>query len=93
MTTRRFAVAALMAVALVGCKREQRRFRESPPAATASNALLVSELQPGPAFVEAGMRNPYEDNAYAVSEGKNLFNQMNCSGCHSHGGGGIGPPL
>src|SRR2546423_12441408 len=77
----------------VGCKREERRFREPPPAATASNAVLVSGLQPGPAVIEAGMRNPSEDNAYAVSEGKTLFDQMNCSGCHSHGGGGIGPPL
>src|SRR2546423_11946173 len=77
----------------VGCKREERRFRETPPAATASGAVAMSELQPGPAVIETGMRNPYEDNAYAVSEGKALFDQMNCSGCHSHGGGGIGPPL
>jgi cytochrome c oxidase cbb3-type subunit 3 len=28
-----------------------------------------------------------------VSEGKRLYNQMNCSGCHFQGGGGIGPPL
>ena len=93
MMLRRFALAALVASSLVGCKREARRFRESPPAATASNAVIMSGLQPGPAVIETGMRNPYEDNAYAVSEGKTLFGQMNCSGCHSHGGGGIGPPL
>jgi cytochrome c oxidase cbb3-type subunit 3 len=34
-----------------------------------------------------------EDNAYAVSEGKRLYNAWNCSGCHFQGGGGIGPPL
>jgi len=28
-----------------------------------------------------------------VSEGKRLFSQYNCSGCHANGGGGIGPPL
>jgi cytochrome c oxidase cbb3-type subunit 3 len=28
-----------------------------------------------------------------VSEGKRLYNQMNCVGCHFQGGGGIGPPL
>jgi cytochrome c oxidase cbb3-type subunit 3 len=86
-------VVALILASVVGCKREQRRFRESPPAATASNAVVMSGLQPGPGVIEAAMRNPYEDNAYAVSEGKQLFDQMNCSGCHSHGGGGIGPPL
>lgn len=85
--------AVLFTTVLFACKREERRFRESPPAATASGAVTQSELQPGPAVIQAGMRNPYEDNAYAVAEGKQLFDQMNCSGCHSHGGGGIGPPL
>ena len=28
-----------------------------------------------------------------MSEGKRLYNQFNCSGCHFQGGGGIGPPL
>jgi cytochrome c oxidase cbb3-type subunit 3 len=39
------------------------------------------------------VRGPYEGNAYGVSEGKRLYNQFNCSGCHFQGGGGIGPPL
>lgn len=38
-------------------------------------------------------QNPYENNAYAVSQGKTLYNQYNCGGCHSQGGGGMGPPL
>ena len=83
----------LSLAAFASCKREERRFRETPPSATAANLVTMSELQPGPSVVEAELRNPYEDNAYAVSEGKRLFDQMNCSGCHSHGGGGIGPPL
>jgi cytochrome c oxidase cbb3-type subunit 3 len=91
----RSCVAAVLALCLAaaGCKREERRFRETPPAATASNSITMSELQPGPSVIQTSMRNPYEDNAFAVSEGKRLFDQMNCSGCHSHGGGGIGPPL
>jgi cytochrome c oxidase cbb3-type subunit 3 len=36
---------------------------------------------------------PYQENAWAVSEGKRLFVWYNCAGCHSHGGGGMGPPL
>ena len=32
----------------------------------------------------------YYDNAQAVVEGKRLFSQYNCSGCHSNGGGGMG---
>lgn len=89
----RFGAAALLAAALVSCKREERRFREAPPGATAYSPVSMSDLNPGPSLLEVGVRNPYEDNAYAVSEGKRLYNQMNCSGCHFNGGGGIGPPL
>jgi cytochrome c oxidase cbb3-type subunit 3 len=32
-------------------------------------------------------------NAYAISQGKTLYNNYNCSGCHANGGGGMGPPL
>jgi len=39
------------------------------------------------------VRNPYEGNAYAISEGQRLYSWYNCSGCHANGGGGIGPPL
>ncbi|HEY6452657.1 MAG TPA: cytochrome c [Steroidobacteraceae bacterium] len=35
----------------------------------------------------------YYDNAEAVNTGKRLFQQYNCSGCHSNGGGGMGPSL
>ena len=86
-------LAVLAVVPMLSCKREERRFRETPPSATAANLVTMSELQPGPSVVQAELRNPYEDDAYAVAEGKRLFDQMNCSGCHSHGGGGIGPPL
>jgi cytochrome c oxidase cbb3-type subunit 3 len=78
---------------LAACKREERDFNAHPPSATAANTVTMSSLQPGPAIIQTAALNPYEDNAYAVSEGKALFDQMNCSGCHSHGGGGIGPPL
>jgi cytochrome c oxidase cbb3-type subunit 3 len=37
--------------------------------------------------------NRYEANAYMVSQGRKLFRWYNCSGCHSNGGGGMGPPL
>jgi cytochrome c oxidase cbb3-type subunit 3 len=40
---------------------------------------------------ETGTGN--EQNAYAVSEGKRLFSAYNCQGCHSMGGGGMGPAL
>jgi cytochrome c oxidase cbb3-type subunit 3 len=50
-------------------------------------------LQPGPAVREVKLRSAYEENAWAVSEGKRLFSQFNCTGCHALGGGSIGPAL
>ena len=38
-------------------------------------------------------RTEYEENAFHLSQGKQLFTWFNCVGCHAHGGGGIGPPL
>jgi cytochrome c oxidase cbb3-type subunit III len=35
----------------------------------------------------------YYDNSGAVAIGKALFYTMNCAGCHSNGGGGMGPSL
>jgi cytochrome c oxidase cbb3-type subunit 3 len=90
-------VAALVAVGLaaagLGCERETRRFRELPPTATADASLRLSPLQPGPPARLVRLRSAYEDNAYAASEGKRLFSQFNCVGCHGHGGGAMGPPL
>lgn len=39
------------------------------------------------------IENEYEENAYALAEGKRLFVAFNCNGCHGNGGGGMGPPL
>src|SRR5204862_1075855 len=39
------------------------------------------------------VRNEYEENAYALSEGQHLYDYFNCVGCHAHGGGGMGPAL
>ncbi len=55
--------------------------------------VRLTELQPGPAQPLEATLNEYEENAYAIAEGKQLFSQMNCVYCHAHGGGGMGPPL
>ena len=88
-------IALLFAVALIaaGCRREERRFREVAPAATGTSVATAVNLQPGPTYTVTRTNGPYQYNAYAISEGKALFNQFNCSGCHSNGGGGMGPPL
>jgi cytochrome c oxidase cbb3-type subunit 3 len=82
-----------MGIALMSCKREERRFREMSPSATATSVVSTTSLQPGPSYEVTETRSPYQYNAYAISEGKALYNQFNCVGCHSNGGGGMGPPL
>jgi cytochrome c oxidase cbb3-type subunit 3 len=83
----------LSCLVLASCKREERGFRVQPPSSGRVNTIRLTELQPGPAQPPDVTKNEYEENAYAVSEGKRLYQQMNCVGCHFHGGGGIGPPL
>jgi cytochrome c oxidase cbb3-type subunit 3 len=95
--------AAALCLALWSCQREQRRFTEIAPSSGAPTGPVVSGLHPGAAVATASgppsglpapdARNPYEGNAWAVSEGKRLYSAFNCNGCHFNGGGGIGPPL
>ena len=89
----RFVWATLLVLGTAACEREQRRFETWPSSASSETAVREVALQPGPPTREVDVRGPYEDNAYGVSQGKQLYNQMNCSGCHFQGGGGIGPPL
>jgi cytochrome c oxidase cbb3-type subunit III len=76
-----------------GCKREQRRFVETPPGATPTVHVRTSALQPGVPVDTTHAANPYENNAFAISEGQRFFGWYNCAGCHANGGGGMGPPL
>jgi len=83
-----------LGILLVACEREDRRFREAPASSEVVNTIQVSELHPGgQPIATPPVPNVYEENAYAVSEGKRLYENFNCVGCHSHGGGGMGPPL
>jgi len=95
MTRRSLVWASLPLVLLMlaSCKREERRFRETPPGLTPNGVVRLSSLQPGVPVDTAHVRDPYEGNAYAISEGQRLFGWYNCSGCHANGGGGMGPPL
>ena len=86
-------VLGLLALTVTACEREDRRFREEPPAANPAGTTKLSPLQPGPTVREVKTHGPYQENAYMVNEGKALFNQMNCVGCHANGGGGMGPAL
>jgi cytochrome c oxidase cbb3-type subunit 3 len=87
---RRFLSIAIALIVVAGCEREERRFHDD--ASRRPEKRLVS-LVPGPYTPDIRVRNPYEHNAYAISEGRRLFTWYNCVGCHANGGGGMGPPL
>ncbi|HXT16131.1 MAG TPA: c-type cytochrome [Gemmatimonadaceae bacterium] len=86
------AGACTLALLAAACEREERHLNEPPPKPPTQFVAQVP-LQPGPTFINDTSEGPYDDNAYSASEGQVLFEQMNCSGCHSNGGGGMGPAL
>jgi len=87
-------LSAVLALSLAACQREERNFQGLPSGSAVANPKVREvELVPGGNVPADSRPGPYEENAYAVSQGKTLYNQYNCSGCHFQGGGGIGPPL
>jgi cytochrome c oxidase cbb3-type subunit 3 len=105
--TRLAALLSLLAsgATLLACEREVRTFTEQSPEQSAA-APVITDFHPGPApRMERGSalaQQPWrsgptddavERNAWSLSQGKRLYSWFNCTGCHAHGGGGIGPPL
>jgi cytochrome c oxidase cbb3-type subunit 3 len=88
----RWVIAATILLTLIACEREERRLNQRPPNPP---TVFVSQsvLQPGPTLVADTAEGVFDDNAYGTAEGQQLYNKMNCSGCHANGGGSIGPAL
>jgi cytochrome c oxidase cbb3-type subunit 3 len=67
------------------------------PAVIDGSPLFVptSTLFPGGGAPPAADPNAklYQGNPKAIADGERLFDWYNCSGCHFHGGGGMGPAL
>jgi cytochrome c oxidase cbb3-type subunit 3 len=77
---------------LGGCEREERHLADSH--GTTGPAMVDQvRLQPGPTVKVDTTEGPFDDNAYGTAEGQTLFGEMNCTGCHAHGGGAMGPAL
>jgi cytochrome c oxidase cbb3-type subunit III len=76
------------------CDREEREFNTSAPSTEMPNITTpTTDLEPGPISPKQIMVQKYEENAYAMSQGKRLYQTFNCNGCHANGGGGMGPAL
>jgi cytochrome c oxidase cbb3-type subunit 3 len=95
MSFRYLTSTTLAAIALLAaCSKtgEDRR----PSVEAKSGGVIDTALTPGSGqslVTDDARADAYFNNAEAVTTGKTLFNQYNCSGCHSNGGGGMGPAL
>ena len=88
-------VIGAAALTLAACNREERHSRSKPlgetvPAGESPDTVWPGQSAPPPLDARAKL---YDNNAPAIAEGQFLYTRMNCVGCHSHGGGGMGPPL
>jgi cytochrome c oxidase cbb3-type subunit 3 len=94
---RRAEAVLLLAAALLAaaCQREKRESRGEPVAENGPADFAMPTIYPG-----GGSEPPpdprgamYEGNAAHIAAGQRWFRWYNCSGCHSNGGGGMGPAL
>ena len=84
----------LLGLGLPACDSQERHSRAKPIGETVEgqspDTIWPGGTTPPPLDARAKL---YDDNAPAIAEGQSLYTQMNCVGCHFHGGGGMGPPL
>jgi cytochrome c oxidase cbb3-type subunit 3 len=89
----RAAVLLAALVFLAACEREIRPFQDLSAASGRTQRPILSTLSAGGERPPDPPESPFQRNAWGIAEGKRLFDAYNCSGCHAHGGGGMGPPL
>jgi cytochrome c oxidase cbb3-type subunit 3 len=95
-----FSTTALSAPAPTAPAATSAKPAATPPAAASTNNQVplhvpVTTLFPGgetPPPQVADVKK-YEGNPVYIAAGKAIFEHYNCSGCHFHGAGGMGPPF
>ena len=89
------AVAVLIPLLVVACKREERSLRLEPAlaAAFADVALMPNGIGGAPPYIVAALDHPYDKNAYQLAQGKRLWAWYGCPACHGDGSGKWGPSL
>ncbi|HEX6048143.1 MAG TPA: c-type cytochrome [Gemmatimonadaceae bacterium] len=89
-------LACVLAGAVIGgCSRDDDpQLIPSAGMTQQGTPVRTSTLRAGATVVDVAARNPYEGDDRAVAEGRRLYGEMNCLGCHGGaGGGGMGPPF
>ena len=83
------------ALILNGCDRAEHHSRAKPIGETVPAGQSPDTIWPGGAQQPApdARAKIYDNNANDIAQGQQLYTQMNCVGCHAHGGGGMGPAL
>jgi len=94
---------ALVAAAASACGKQPPSGGSSSSSSSAAPPPVITHVGPvpgpsgeatGAASTTKGPSNPYTEDRTATGEGRRLFIQFNCSGCHGgRAGGGMGPSL
>ena len=92
------AARRLLPIALLaslGLAAPQASAQQDPTADSGPSEVAVTRIFPNggtpPPPDPTGAK--FEGNKLAIADGKELFSEMNCNGCHFNGGGGMGPAL
>jgi cytochrome c oxidase cbb3-type subunit 3 len=91
-----WAAAGSLLLAVAGCHKSGQPVTDAQEPVGTVAGVIDTALTPGAGHSLTTVdprAAKYYDNADAVTTGKRLFQQYNCSGCHSNGGGGMGPSL
>ena len=92
-TRRRFAAFVVIWALASAASCEKQSTILASAGALPQSAYFIGP-QPGPDHPLPQAVNPYANDASILPQGRQLFVQYNCSGCHGdHGGGGMGPSL
>lgn len=95
------AMLSLLPVLSGGCKHSQGGSSSAAPSGGLPSVDLLATVPlgqiagaPSQSAHVLSIANPYEGNAQAIQEGKQLYIRMNCAGCHAYSGkGNMGPDL
>ena len=90
---KKFIVLTAIICASIAVACSQQQDPPAPPMAGLPDLSIPVGPVPGPQKTTALPKDPYIGDPVATQEGRQLFVWFNCAGCHSNGGGGMGPPL
>ena len=93
--TMRLASIALVTWLALSASDAMAQQGTAPEADRGPDAVSVTGLFPngGAPLPPDPTGTRFEGNKAAIADGEQLFGQMNCTGCHFNGGGGMGPAL